>query len=97
MTIIDFHNHYYPPEYIEELRRGPSNYTVTTDDDGNPVLHSPGDKNFIVPGHRDIDFRQRVLDEAGVDKQVLTFTAPARIHREPSPLAQRSLPSATSQ
>ncbi len=88
MTIIDFHNHYYPPEYIEELRRGPSNYTVTTDDDGNPVLHSPGDKNFIVPGHRDIDFRQRVLDEAGVDKQVLTFTAPGTLIETPKRSAQ---------
>ncbi|MCH7475881.1 MAG: amidohydrolase [Gemmatimonadetes bacterium] len=88
MTIIDFHNHYYPPEYIEELRRGPSNYRVTTDDDGNPVLHSPGDKNFIVPGHRDIEFRERVLDEAGVDKQVLTFTAPGTLIETPERSAQ---------
>ncbi len=64
MKIIDFHNHYYPPEYIESLRRGSSKITVTFDDDGNPVLHSPGDINVIVPGHRDIDFRQNVLDAA---------------------------------
>lgn len=76
MTIIDFHNHYYPPEYIEALRTGPSNISVTSDADGNPLLHSPGDINIIVPGHRDIDFRQNVLDGVGIDMQVITFTAP---------------------
>ena len=74
--IIDFHNHYYPPEFLDSIRSEPSNFRVTDDDEGNPVLHSPGDYNVIVPGHRDIDFRVSVLDEAGVDKQVLTFTAP---------------------
>jgi len=74
--IIDFHNHFYPPEFIDAVRKGPSNFTVTDDDEGNPVLHSPGDYNVIVPGHRDIEHRTRVLDEAGVDMQVLTFTAP---------------------
>ena len=83
MKIIDFHNHYYPPEYIESLRRGSSKITVTFDDDGNPVLHSPGDVNVIVPGHRDPDFRQSVLDAAGIDMQVLTFTAPGTIVEPP--------------
>jgi len=74
--IIDFHNHFYPPEFIAAVRKGPSNFTVTDDDEGNPVLHSPGDYNVVVPGHRDIEHRARVLDEAGVDMQLLTFTAP---------------------
>jgi aminocarboxymuconate-semialdehyde decarboxylase len=76
MSIIDFHNHYYPPEYIEELRTGPSKISVSTDADGNPLLHSPGDINIVVPGHRDINFRQNVLDGLGIDMQVITFTAP---------------------
>ncbi|MDH5759402.1 MAG: amidohydrolase [Gemmatimonadota bacterium] len=74
--IIDFHNHYFPPRYLDAIRSGGSHFRVTTDDDGNPVLHSPGDYNVLVPGHRDLDFRARVLDEVGVDRQVLTFTAP---------------------
>jgi aminocarboxymuconate-semialdehyde decarboxylase len=74
--IIDFHNHYYPPEFIAAVRKGPSNFTVTDDDEGNPVLHSPGDYNVVVPGHRDIEHRTRVLDEARVDMQVITFTCP---------------------
>jgi aminocarboxymuconate-semialdehyde decarboxylase len=84
MRILDFHNHYYPPEYIAAIREGPSAYTVSEDDDGNPVLHSPGDKNYIVPGHRDISVRTQVLDEAGIDMQVLTFTAPGTLIETPA-------------
>lgn len=86
--IIDFHNHYYPPEYIDAVRAGPSAYRVTTDDEGNPVLHSPGDRNFIVPGHRDIAYRERVLDAAGVSMQVITFTAPGTLIETPERSAE---------
>lgn len=74
--IIDFHNHYFPPAYLDAIRTDGSAFRVTEDDDGNPVLWSPGDYNVLVPGHRDLAFRARVLDAAGVDKQVLSFTAP---------------------
>ena len=68
MRIIDFHNHYYPPEYVDALKiASKSVVKVTYDDDGNPCVHYPGDYNILVPGHRDIDYRQRVLDEHGVD------------------------------
>lgn len=76
MTIIDFHNHFYPPEYLEAIQSGPSNIKVTFDSENNPLLHYPGDYNIIVPSHRDIDTREQALDEAGVDKQILTFTTP---------------------
>ncbi len=76
MRIIDFHNHFYPPEYLEVLRAGPSAVKVWTDDDGNPVLGYPGDYNVAVRGHRDIAYREEVLAREGVDMQVLTFTTP---------------------
>jgi aminocarboxymuconate-semialdehyde decarboxylase len=76
MKIIDFHNHFYPPEYVKALETGPSNIKVTYDDDGNPLLHYPGDYNILVPGHRDIDFRAQVLEGAGVNKQIISFTTP---------------------
>ncbi|UCG88962.1 MAG: amidohydrolase [Gemmatimonadota bacterium] len=81
--IIDFHNHYYPPEYIEAVRSGPSNVKISFDSENNPVLHSPGDKNIAVPGHRDITYRTKVLDETGIAKQVLTFTAPGTLMEDP--------------
>ena len=83
MTVIDFHNHFYPPEYLHALRNGSSRVRMTEDDEGNPVLHYPGDYNVVVPGHRDIAFRDGVLRRAGVDTQVLTFTSPGTHVEEP--------------
>jgi aminocarboxymuconate-semialdehyde decarboxylase len=82
MRVIDFHNHFYPPEYLAAIRDGSSNAKVTFDADGNPLLHYPGDYNILVPGHREIGFRDEVLRQAGVDKQILTFTTPG-VHIEP--------------
>jgi aminocarboxymuconate-semialdehyde decarboxylase len=75
-VIIDFHNHFYPPAYLDALRSGSSAVQVTVDAQGNPCLHYPGDYNVAVPGHRDIDYRERVLIEHGVDTQVITLTTP---------------------
>jgi aminocarboxymuconate-semialdehyde decarboxylase len=76
MPVIDFHNHFYPPAYLDALRAGRSNVRVVVDADGNPVLHYPGDYNVAVAGHRDIAYRERVLGQEGVDLQVLTLTTP---------------------
>lgn len=84
MTLIDFHNHFYPPEYLDSLRRTPGGVRVTVDAEGNPVLHYPGDYNIAVRGHRDIDYREEVLEAAGVDRQVLTFTSPGTHAEEPA-------------
>jgi predicted TIM-barrel fold metal-dependent hydrolase len=81
MTIIDLHNHFFPPQYLEAIQSGPSNVEVTYDADGNPLLHYPGDYNIVVPEHRDIVRRAEVLEELGVDKQVLSFTTPG-VHIE---------------
>jgi aminocarboxymuconate-semialdehyde decarboxylase len=74
--IIDFHNHFFPEEYLVAVQRGRSNFRISEDEAGNPILHSPGDYNVLVPGHRDAAFRAQVLEEAGIDRQVLSFTAP---------------------
>jgi aminocarboxymuconate-semialdehyde decarboxylase len=76
MRVVDFHNHFYPAEYLDALRAGSCRVEISTDAEGNPVLHSPGDTNVAVRGHRDIEYRESVLDQEGVDVQALTFTAP---------------------
>ena len=76
MKIIDFHNHFYPPEYLQEIISGSSNIRVTFDAENNPLLHYPGDYNVVVRGHRDIEYRAEVMKEAGIDKQILSFTTP---------------------
>jgi aminocarboxymuconate-semialdehyde decarboxylase len=88
MRIIDFHNHYYPPAYLEALKSGASSVRVTTDADGNPCLHYPGDYNIAVRGHRDIDYREQVLAEHGVDTQVLSFTTPGTHVESPATAAR---------
>ena len=74
--IIDVHNHFYPPEYLDALRSGNSVVRVTMDSKGNPHIHYPGDYNVAVAGHRDIAYRQGVLEKEGVDTQVITLTTP---------------------
>lgn len=76
MKVIDVHNHFYPPEYLDALRSGKSVVHVTTDSKGNPHIHYPGDYNVAVAGHRDIVYRQGVLEKEGVDTQVITLTTP---------------------
>jgi aminocarboxymuconate-semialdehyde decarboxylase len=82
VKLIDVHNHFYPPEYIEAITRGPTNVRVTVDGEGNPCLHYPGDYNVAVRGHRDIAYREEVLERHGVDLQLLSFTTPG-VHVEP--------------
>ena len=74
--IIDFHNHYYPPAYLDALRSGDTTVRVTEDHDGNPLLHYPGDYNVAVRGHRDIAFRAEDVARQGIDTQVITLTTP---------------------
>jgi aminocarboxymuconate-semialdehyde decarboxylase len=86
--LIDVHNHFYPPEYIDALKSGDSAVKVTIDPEGNPCLHYPGDFNVAVRGHRDIEYRQRVLEKEDVDMQIITFTTPGT-HVEPRDRAVR--------
>lgn len=84
MRIIDFHNHFYPPAYLDALRSGSSAVEVTIDEDGNPRIYYPGDYNIAVPGHRDIDYREQVLIDHGVDTQVITLTTPGTHVEKPA-------------
>jgi aminocarboxymuconate-semialdehyde decarboxylase len=87
-VLLDVHNHFYPSSYIDAIRSAPSNVRVSMDAEGNPLLHYPGDYNVAVRGHRDIDYRARVLAESGVDTQVISLTTPGT-HIEPPATAAR--------
>jgi len=86
--VNDVHNHFYPPEYLDSLRRGDSLVRVTIDHEGNPRVHYPGDYNVAVRGHRDIGYRADVLAREGVDTQVISLTTPGT-HVERPELAIR--------
>jgi aminocarboxymuconate-semialdehyde decarboxylase len=61
---------------MNALQSGESSVKVTIDADGNPNLHYPGDYNVAVRGHRDLAYREEVLDAHGVTMQVVTLTTP---------------------
>jgi len=84
MTVIDVHNHYYPPAFIDALRTGTSALQVSDDAEGNPVLYSPGDANIAVRGHRDIAYREEVLAAEGVDRQLISLTCPGTLLESPA-------------
>jgi aminocarboxymuconate-semialdehyde decarboxylase len=88
MSVIDVHNHFYQPAYLDALRAGPSAVRVTTGAGGDPHLHYPGDYNVAVRGHRDIAYRAEVLEREGVDTQVLTLTTPGTHVEEPARAAE---------
>ncbi len=87
MTTWDVHNHYYPPEYIAALRQGPSAVKITDDADRNPMLHYPGDYNVAVPGHRDIAYRTKVIEQAGIH-QLISLTTPGTHVETPARAAE---------
>ena len=80
--VIDVHNHFYPPEYLDALRGEDSVVRVTIDEAGNPCVHYPGDYNVAVRGHRDIAYREDVLVQECVDTQIISLTTPGT-HVEP--------------
>lgn len=87
-AVIDVHNHYYPPAYLQALESGGSAVTVSYGEDGNPRLHYPGDYNIAVPGQRDLAVRLAMMEEAGLDQQIYSMTTPG-MHVETPATAQR--------
>jgi len=83
LAIIDVHNHFYPMKYVEAVAQSSAQIRVTYDKDGNPELHSPGDINVVVPGHRDITHRDAALSKAGVDHHLFSFTCPGVVVEPP--------------
>jgi len=73
---------------MQALQSGQSSVKVTVDSDGNPNLHYPGDYNVAVRGHRDLAYRQEILDAHGVTMQVVTLTTPGTHVEEPAAAAK---------
>ncbi len=79
--IIDFHNHFYPKAYIDELKREKGYASVSKDEKGRLLIHYTGDYNVIVGGHINIKDRIKAMDRCNIDLQVLTLTTPS-VERE---------------
>ena len=79
--VVDFHNHFFPIEYLDFLRRGEADASVEKDGDGRTIMVVDGDYNIIVEEHHNPVARIAALDGAGVDMQCLTMTVPG-VHSE---------------
>jgi aminocarboxymuconate-semialdehyde decarboxylase len=73
---------------MQALQSGVSSVKVIIDSHGNPNIHYPGDYNVAVRGHRDLAYREGVLDEHGVTMQVVTLTTPGTHVEEPKTAAR---------
>lgn len=79
--IIDFHNHFYPKAYLDELKKGKGYASVSKDTRNRLVIHYKGDYNVIVSPFVDLGERVRAMNRCNVDLQVLTLTTPC-VERE---------------
>jgi aminocarboxymuconate-semialdehyde decarboxylase len=79
--IIDFHNHFYPEEYIRELNSGEGYARVTADSQGRDLIEYVGDYNVVVGPHIKLEDRLVAMDKYGIDMQVLSLTTPG-VERE---------------
>jgi aminocarboxymuconate-semialdehyde decarboxylase len=81
MTVVDFHNHFYPPGYVKELKNGKGYASMTNDASGQLITQYSGDYNIVVGPHINLEDRLRDMKKCGIDLQVLTLTTPG-VERE---------------
>jgi len=79
---IDVHSHFYPSQYIEELKMGGGYAYIEFDEYGSMIIKYEGDYNVVVKSHIDVLERIKVMDKCGIDMQILTLTTPG-VEREP--------------
>ena len=79
--IVDFHNHFYPKSYMNELKKQEGYARSSTDDQGRLLIQYTGDYNVVADSHVNLTDRLKAIDKAGVDMQVLTLTTPG-VERE---------------
>jgi aminocarboxymuconate-semialdehyde decarboxylase len=79
--MIDFHNHFYPKAYLDELKKPGGIARVEKDAKGRLLIHYEGDYNIVVGPHIDIGDRLADMDRYGVKMHVLTLTTPS-VERE---------------
>ena len=74
---IDFHNHFYPTEYLKKLEQWGHRYEFTHDAMGLKIVKEKGARFLgITPQMEDAEKRIVDMDRIGIDIQVLTLSTP---------------------
>jgi len=74
---IDFHNHFYPPEYLKKLEEWGQRYEFLQDPTGLKIVREKGARFLgITSEHVNVEQRLADMDRIGIDIQVLTLTTP---------------------
>jgi aminocarboxymuconate-semialdehyde decarboxylase len=79
--IVDFHTHFYPYPYLDELRKGGGNASLEQDSSGRYVIKYTGDYNILTSPLVLLEDRLKEMDRTGVDVQVISLTTPG-VERE---------------
>ena len=80
---IDFHSHFYPKPYLDELKVERGYASLRTDQEGRLLMEYLGDYNVVVGGHVNLEERLGDMKRCGVDMQVITLTTPGVEREEP--------------
>ncbi|KXA92824.1 hypothetical protein AKJ66_03460, partial [candidate division MSBL1 archaeon SCGC-AAA259E22] len=78
--MIDFHNHFFPREYLELLEEK-GEYAEVEKENGKIKIYYEGDYNVIEEAHYNLEKRLEYMDRVGIEKQVLSLTTPG-VERE---------------
>ncbi len=75
---IDFHNHFYPPEYLNKLEEWGTRYEFVQNPSGLKIVKEKGAR-FLGITSEHVSPEQRIadMDRIGIDLQVLTLTTPS--------------------
>ncbi len=76
---IDFHNHFYPPGYLEKFEEwGKRSFEFTPGPNGIKIVTQKGARFLaITPQHVSVEQRLADMDRVGIDMEVLTLTSPS--------------------
>jgi len=77
VRVIDVHNHYYPDEYLNAVDEMDGPISVGEDEEGRSVLLSDGSRIVtLTPPMTNLEARLDEMENAGVDHQLISLTAP---------------------
>lgn len=70
-VIVDFHAYFQPQSFLDHLRRRSAYPRIEKTADGEVIWSGPGAARRIRPDQTDIERRVEMLEQAGIDAQIL--------------------------